>query len=690
MKLRRFITTLCSLLVALNLSTLHCDARESYPLSGNWRLFAAAEGRGDRARNVALPCSWSLEQNTPVSMTSTNLLRTLYLPERYRNDRVFLKFNGVNSIADLYVNGAFVGEHRGGATAFLFEITDRVKFGETNMVLLRVSSLQRNDIMPTSVEHEVYGGVYRDVELIVTPKVAIDPDVYGADGLFVTTRTVGGGVVKGDVKVHFIADQPADRSLTLRITDENGNELFKSTQPKVHISEKSPVVLPFEVANASLWSPSNPTLYNVSVSLGSVAAGGGDVRNQRDEVVVKTGFRTVMIANSGAVKGVVRINGEPTIMRGVSLYHDDPAAGGVIDERIHREQLEVVRDLGANAVRSAVMPHDKSLYSLCDSLGVMAWVETPFSRSPYLSDVAYFPTKEFEENGMQQLREVIHQNYNHPSVVMWGIFSLLTPREEGVLDYIKRLNAESKAVDKSRPTVALSNQNGEINEITDLVVWRQNIGWDNGLLDDIAIWSEQLHSKWGHLRSAIMYGAGGSVDHQIDRAELARSRELKREGWFPEVRQSEMHEVYAKNLAADSLFWGLWHNTLYDFKAPRSILGESVEGLVSFDRQDKKDAYYLYRALWNSDKPTLHIADKRACMVGDGSSNITLRVYASGTTPPVATINGEKQTMKSVAPAQFILENVKVTGRTKITVTQDGLSDSVEFIYDSPIRNQER
>ncbi len=692
MKRGKFLAIICTLVGLMNLSAIEqSQARESYTISNNWRLFASVEGRGDRARNIAVPYSWSLENNALVSQTSTNFLRTLYLPERYFNNRIYLKFNGVNSIADLYINGSFVGEHRGGATAFVYDITDFAKLGETNLILLRVSSVPRNDIMPTSVEHEIFGGVYRDVELIVTPKVAISPNIYGADGVFVTTRSVDNGVAKGDVKLHFAAQESVERRIELNIYDENGVEVYKSVNPKANISQKNTMTLPFEVANASLWSPENPALYDVKVTLSSVSTGGAEVKNQRDEVVVKTGFRSVSLSADGRAKGIVRLNGEPTLLNGVSLYHDAPGTNGIMSKKLHRENLAVAQDLGANAIRSAVMPHDKALYSLCDSLGIMAWVELPFTRSQYLSDVAYFPTKEFEENGMQQLREIVYQNYNHPSVVMWGIFSNLSSRERGILKYVKSLNTECKEIDPLRPTAALSNQDGEINTITDLVAWNQNIGWENGLLTDVALWSDQLHSKWSHLRSGVMYGAGGAVSQQIDRVEIPECRKQRRDGWFPEVRQSEMHEVYSSVLAQDSLFWGVWHNTLFDFKAPRNIMGESVEGLVSYDRESKKDAYYLYRALWNKNEPTLHIADKRARMLGEGSSNITLRVYASSTKAPIAQIEGgEIREMERIAPAQYVIENIQVTDRTKITVTQGTLSDSIEFIYDSPLRNQQR
>ncbi|MFI3303687.1 MAG: glycoside hydrolase family 2 TIM barrel-domain containing protein [Rikenellaceae bacterium] len=682
---------LFALSTLLLLSTTLVHSREVYPLNDDWRLFSSSEGSGDRARNISLPFSWSLEQNTPVRNTSTNFLRTLFIPRGWRGERVFLKFGAVATTADLFVNGRHVGEHRGGATAFSFEITDFVDFGESNIVLLRVTSIPGNDILPTSVEYEQYGGIYRDVELIVTPQSAISPVFYGSDGLFVTTRSAEKGSVSGDVAVRFVTPKAVERRVVLSICDKSGTEVFHKELPKVRIEEKTPTVIPFNISNVNLWTPDDPTLYDVTVSLHSVATGALEVASERDELTVTTGFRTISLAKDGSVNGAVRINDKPILFRGVSLYHDHPTLGAELTRESLTQDLDVLQDLGANAIRSAIVPHDRSLYELCDSLGVMVWIDTPLARSPYLSDIPYFPTERFRDNGMQQLREIIYQNYNHPSVMMWGLFSLLTTRGDAVDGYIRLLNEEAQKIDTSRPTVALSNQNGVINNISDLIVWRQNLGWSNGLLTDIGVWRDQLHNKWSSMRSGVLYGEGGSVFHQVDRSEIPTVRTQQRDGWFPEVRQSAMHEEYAAQLSADSLFWGNWMNSLYDFKAPRSLLGENVTGLVSFDRKIRKDSYFLYRALWNKDEPTLHIAGKRARMVGMGDSVIMLRVYASDNSSiPVATVNGREYKMRREAQSQYVIEKMPVRGRAKVVVTQGVLKDSAEFIYDSPLRNPER
>ncbi len=668
------------------------EAREVYPLNQNWKIYAAADGSADNANHISLPYCWSHSARISLSHATVDYLRTIYAPQEWESKRVFIKFHGVQSSAELFINGRFVGEHRGGSTAFVFEITDQVRLNNNNDLVIRVNSIPRNDLLPTSVEHEIYSGIYRDVELIVTPQTAFSPNIYGADGLFVTTTSIENNTVKGNIKVLFTTKEEVERAVTLKIHDAEGNEQFSKTYPKWKVNGTNILTAPFEVKEAQLWSIDNPALYTVSVEMiGTDSKKEGDLSATQDQISTITGFRTISVSLDGGVKDIVKINGQTQLFRGVSYQHDNPEKGGSTSIKLLKRDVAQLQELGANAIRSAVSPHDRALYSICDREGIMVWIDTPFARAPSLSDVGYYPTTEFENNGIQQLKEIVYQNYNHPSVMMWGIFSLLQPRGAGMTSYIKQLNDIAKEIDPMRPTVALSNKDGQINTITDLVAWRQNIGWESGFLNDISLWSNQIHSpKWSHLRSAVMYGAPGSVDHQIDRREIEKCRDQRLDGWYPEVRQSEMHEAYAKNIASDSLFWGVWHTTLFDYKAPRAILGENVDGLVSFDREDKKDAYFLYRALWNSDSPTLHIADKRARMVGDGSSRITLRVYASGEDEPVARVNGVEHQMKKVAPAQFILEDVEVRSLTKVVVTQGKLTDSVEFIYDSPLRNQRR
>lgn len=694
MTIRDFLRNTALFVAAMAMSVELLSAREVITLSEDWQLFSVTEGSGDRAQNIALPNCWSLNPDTPQHLTAVNYTKTLYAPEEWRGKRVFLRFGGVHNVADLIVNGVSIGEHRGGSAAFSFEITPQIKYNEDNIVMIRVLSSSQNDILPTSVEHELYGGIYRDVELIITPQVAISPIFHGSRGVFVTTHSIENKSVKGDVKVKFIAAQPAERNVTITISDKRGNQLFHRTFAKQKINGSQLITFPFTLNGVTAWSPQTPELYDVKVELGAVSD--KSFGNQMDQVCVTTGFRTITIAESGRTPKTLSINNSPVRMQGVSLYHDHPISGGVLTTRGYTRDLGIIKDMGANAIRSAIAPHDSELYSLCDQMGVMVWVDTPLAKSPYLSDVGYFPTPRFKDNNIQQLTEIIYQNYNHPSIIMWGLFSLLQTRDADVVAHLKNLKSKCAEIDTTRPTVALSNQNGDINTISDLIVWQQNLGWDNGQLTDIGVWSKQLHSRWGHMRSGVMYGEGGSIDHKMDRSEIPMCRIQQREGWFPEVRQSAQHEAYAAELSSDSLFWGMWTTAMFDYRAPRRHSGMNYNGLVTFDRNGYKDAFYLYRALWGEDQ-TLHIADKRARMVGDGDTLVTLRVYSSESDDdkeddvPMAQINGAKSVkMHRVAPSQYVLDSVRVVDRTSVIVSKGSMKDSVEFIYGSPLRNRKR
>lgn len=235
--------------------------------------------------------------------------------------------------------------------------------------------------------------------------------------------------------------------------------------------------------------------------------------------------------------------------------------------------MACIRDLGANAVRSAVMPHAQYFYDLCDERGILVWAEIPFQRAPFLGDMGYFPTPQFEENGLQQLQEIIAQNYNHPSVVMWGIFSLLQAKGDDPSPYIRRLNDAAHRMDPTRPTVACSNQDGSLNFITDLIVWQQEVGWEKGSPDDVAVWRDLLRRNWSHLASGVCYGEPGFPAHQYNAVPP-----VSRTNWIPEQRQSRFHEAYAKNLEQDSLFWGVWVNNLFDYGSARAPTGSTAQG----------------------------------------------------------------------------------------------------------------
>ncbi len=648
--------------------TAAAGAREVYPLDEGWRFYFKEENTSDNARHVTLPHSWNTDPQRQGSWLETtgNYRNDIFIPAGWSSRRLFLKFYGVQSVADLFVNGRHVGTHRGGAAAFTFEITDYVQFGMDNALLVVVSNSARNDVLPTSTEMNLYGGIYRDVELIVTGPTAVSPLYLGSDGVLVHPREIDSLHASGEVEVHLTSNRESSCTLTLDITAPDGSTVFTRRQ-RARLDGK-PVVVPFAIDAPELWSRETPALYTVTAAIGEDSI--------VDCVRVRTGFRSLAATPGGGLQ----INGKRVPVHGVTLYHDNLSSGGTLTNADYEADLATVRDLGANALRSAVMPHAQYLYDRCDEQGILVWVDTPLQSAPFLGDIAYYATPDFEENGLMQLREIIAQNINHPSVVMWGLFSCLRPRGDDVVPYLGKLNETAHAMDASRPTTACSDQNGGINFVSDLIVWRQNVGWEKGSTSDVAVWRDQLRKNWSHLRSGVSYGGSGFIGHK---SYTESSEPRLNANWMPERKQTRFHEEYARNLQGDSLFWGVWINNLFDYGSSRRPYGINGEGLVTFDRRQQKDAYYLYRALWNRESPTLYISDRHRRL--RDMPRQAFRVYSSAGVP-VLTVGADTVAMTEYAACQYQSDSVEVRGPVVVKAVAGTLRDSVTILVGNVLK----
>lgn len=659
------------LLVALMFSVLPTSAqsREIYPLNDGWRFFFKSDNSSDNARCVSLPHSWN---NDPMAgsaflETTATYLNDIYVPLDWSSRRIFVRFHGAQSTADVFMNGNFVGQHRGGGVAFTFELTDKIKFGAENSLLVIVSNSYRDDTLPTSTDINLYGGITRPAELIVTPRTAISPLYYGSDGVLVHPTAVSPERVEGSVEVHLTAKSELMTTLSIDIASSDGTVRFsKQVKPKL---DGKPVSIPFAIENPALWSPATPALYRVTARLGE-----GETT---DSVTVRTGFRDIRVSTPDGFT----LNGERIPVQGVVLYHDNLTAAGTLTPTDYDIDLGVISELGANALRSAVMPHGQYLYDRCDEEGIMAWIDLPLHRTTYLGDVAYYATPAFEQNGEQLLREIVAQNMNHPSVVMWGLFSRLWHRGDNPLAYVRRLNDIAHQMDPSRPTVACSDQDGDINFVTDLIVWLQDIGWRRGSTDDLLLWRDLLQKNWSHLRSGVTYGGSGFRGHGEDGAGVQH-----RANRMPEQAQRRFHEEYVKNLAADSLFWGRWVANMFDYGSTRRVYGLNGEGLVTIDRRHRKDAFYLYRAMWNRDVKTLHLAGRDRVRRQEGLT--TLDIYSSEGEPFVM-LDADTVVMQAYSPCHYRADSVVLTqGERVLRFSAGELRDSVTLRIGNDLRRR--
>ena len=662
--MRRYITLLL-LLVATFAQGAELSPRTTYSLNDDWQFYFAHEGIAS-AEYVCLPHTWSDEE----CYTSTaHYIRNIAIPATMRGKRLFLRFGGAQSVAEVFVNGRYVGEHHGAYTAFTLEITDKVRYGENNILTVVVSNNPRADVLPISTDQNLYGGIYRDVELLVTTKNIISPMAYGTDGVFVEQREVTVERASGVVQVHLSAKEEGAHMVNMRIIAPDGYEVCSCSVKSGKADKPLPVELPFVIDYPELWSPEKPTLYRVEASVGNIS-------NPTDKLTFDVGFRDVSVNNNNRLC----INGKECAVRGVNIAHDRQGVGVALSRENLDEDLSTICDMGANALRSLSGPHGAYLYDRCDREGVLVWVDVPLTCSSVnFSDIYYYPTSAYKTNGFEQLTEIVYQNFNHPSVVMWGLFSLVSTRGDDVLSYIRELDAMVHSLDPSRLSVACSNRDGEINFITDLIVLRQDVGWTKGSYDDVAVWCDQLkaNKKFSKLRYGVCYGEEGVVGHTTD--EVRRTE--RGATYLPERNQTIMHEKYSALIAEHNVFWGVWLDNMFDYASRQSSGGMRKSGVVCYDHASKKDSYYLYRTLWNKAEPTLYIAERKWQRRADKLQSV--KVYSSVGRPEL-TVDDESVELEEVMPCVWYADSVMLDDVTTLRVVDASQKhhDSVKIIVD--------
>lgn len=664
--MKRFLTIIL-LLTTMAAVAAEYPLRTTMSLNHDWQFYLVEDGAA-KAEYVTLPHTWNSGEHRCVYATA-HYTRTFAVPATMRGKRLFLRFGGVQSVASVFVNGRYVGEHKGAYTGFTFEVTDKVRYGENNTLMVVVSNNQRSDVLPISLDQDIYGGIYRDVELLVANRNIVSPTFYGSEGVFVEQHEVSQERASGVVKVHLSALDEGAHMVNMRIVAPDGYEVCRHSVKGGKADKPVAVELPFSIDYPDLWSPESPTLYRVEISI-------GNFDKPSDVVMLNVGFRDISVNDDNRLC----INGQAVDVCGVNLAHDRAGVGVALSNEHLDSDLATIRSMGANALRSLTGPHAAYLYERCDKEGVLVWVDLPLTCSlTGFGGMYFYPTDAYKANGMEQLQEILYQNYNHPSVVMWGVFSLVTGRGDDVMPYVRELNDMVHKLDPSRKSVACSNRDGEINFITDLVVLRQDVGWTKGSYEDVAVWCSQLtnNKKFGKLRYGVCYGEEGVVEHTVD--QLSRTEVGAR--YLPERNQTAMHERYIALINENPIFWGIWLDNMFDHASSINPSGKRYSGVVGFDHQAKKDSYYLYRALWNSSEPTLYIAERgwqRRC-----DELQTIKVYSSVGRPTLV-VGGDSVEMHELSPKCWCADSVVFSGETTVRVhdASGQHRDSVKIIID--------
>ena len=662
------------LLAALNLYA----ERNIIKLNDNWSFRFSHQVNKGTARRIDLPHTWNaqdaLSGKVDYKRGIGNYEKRIFIKPEYQGKRLFLRFEGVNTVASVFVNRKYAGEHRGGYGAFVIEITDNVDYGKENSVLVRVNNAEQLDIMPLLGDFNMYGGIYRDVNLIVTEKVCISPLDYASSGVKLIQDSVSNEYAKVRNVIQLSSGRNADSKLDLSVAVKEGDKTVKSFSSSVVVQAGKNITheIPMEFNKPHLWNGmEDPFMYRVEVSIKE----NGKVL---DTVSQNMGLRYY---NVDPEKGFF-LNGKHLQLKGVCRHQDRAEIGNALRKEHHDEDLAIMLDVGVNAVRLAHYPQDEYFYDLMDRHGLIVWAEIPFVGPGGYEDKGFVDSEMFKENGKQQLVEMIRQHYNHPSICFWGLFNELKEYGDNPIEYIKELNEIAHKEDPTRPTTSASNQGGAINYITDVIAWNRYDGWYGGNPGTLGAWLDDLKKKNPNIKVGISeYGAGASIYHQQE--------ELKQPNpsgwWHPENWQTYYHIENWKIISSRPFVWGSFVWNMFDFGAAHRTEGDrpgiNDKGLVTFDRKVRKDAFYFYKANWNKSEPVLYIAGKRC----DRRSSNVQTIMAFTNQPEAELFVNGKSYGKVKADKYCIVkwENVilnKVNNDIKVETVKGKFRLSDEFI----------
>ena len=571
-------------------------------------------------------------------------------------DRYFLEIQGANSSAILYINGKKLANHDGGYSTWRVDITDALE--DKNLFVFEVDNSQNDRVYPQNADFTFYGGIYRDLNIIAVSESHFDLEYYGTPGIKVTPEVVGKDA-KVEVEV-FVKNEKETQKLAYTLKDAEGNVVAEKETPA------SETVASFEIENVHLWhGKKDPYLYTAEVCL-------KDEEEVLDNVSARFGCRTFEIhPKNGFI-----LNGEEYPLRGVSRHQDRWGIGNALLKEHHDEDMDLICELGATTIRLAHYQHDQYFYDLCDERGMVVWAEIP-----YIS--THMPNG--RENTISQMKELVVQNYNHPSIIVWGLSNEITMHGDSDEDLRENhviLNDLVHEMDKTRLTtmacVSMCSMDDPYVQIPDTVSYNHYFGWYGGDTSQNGPWFDEFHAKYPNIPIGCSeYGCEALNWHTSD----------PQQGDYTEEYQAYYHEELIKQLYTRKYMWATHVWNMFDFGADSrnegGENGQNHKGLITFDRKYKKDSFYAYKA-WLSDEPFVHICGKRYVDRVEETTKVT--VYSNQ--PEVELFANGVSLGKQTCPEHFFYFEVPNTGETTLVAVAGDCKDE-SFIRKVEVFNEE-
>ena len=621
------------------------------PINDNWKFsIINSVYKKNKDTSVTLPYTWNatevLNPTTNYQRATGLYTKNMKIESSWLNKRVFLFFEGANSVTNVFVNKKFIGEHKGGYTKFCFEITRFLKDSD-NVVSVLVSNNYRPDVIPENGDFNIYGGLHRPVSLIVTEKNCISPLDFASSGVYITPTNITDKSADVNVKVKLSTTDDFKQTLKLHTILYNQNGTIISDQTVT--PKEFDVNIKHVLNNPHLWNgKADPYLYKLKVEL------------LQNEVVIDTisqyfGVRTYKVDKD---KGFF-LNGKYLDLHGVAYHEDIAGKGSAYTKENYENDMALFKELGVTALRFAHYPHGEPSYDLTDKNGIAVWTEIPFIGQGGHEATGYINSEELRIHIRNYLTEMIRQNYNHPSIFFWGLFNELTAKYDNPASFIQELREIAHKEDPTRLTTCadmLDVKTTPFDTVSDIKAYNKYFGWYGGKVTDLEKMVETTHSQDKLAFGMSEYGAGASIHQHID--SLVQTSPKSR--FHPEEWQTYFHETQWGILKARPYVWGKFIWVFSDFgstgRTEGDTLGINDKGLLTYDKKTRKDAFYFYKANWNINESTLYIADRRNTVRHLSTTNI--KVYC---TLPAAElfVNGKSLGKKSPDDLQrTIWENV--------------------------------
>lgn len=557
-------------------------------------------------------------------------------------EKVYLEFLGVAMSAQIFLNGNLRAEHKGGYSTFRVNITDFLE--EENEILILVDNNDNNTVYPQKADFTFYGGIYRSVNLIIVPEEHFELDYCGTPGIKVTpnvdlvnkkTEVITEIWATGNAtKVTFILDGKCKESVV-----ENG---YAKTV--------------FEIENVHLWNGiTDPFLYTITASLES-----------GDSISTRFGCRSFEMDPQ---RGFI-LNGESYLLRGVSRHQDYKGMGNAINSDIEKNDMKLIKEIGATTLRLAHYQHSQSFYDLCDEEGIIVWAEIPY--------ITMHMSKG-RENTISQMEELVVQNYNHPSIITWGLSNEITAAStvnEELMDNHKELNNLCHKLDSTRPTtmanVFMLETDSPILDIPDINSYNLYFGWYLGELIENDEFFDEYHMKYpNRVIGFSEYGADANPQFHSSNPQ---------KGDYSESYQAIYHEHILKMIEERPWLWATHVWNMFDFAADGrdegGKHGENQKGLVTFDRNIKKDAFYLYKAAWNKTESFVHLCGSRYVERAENTTEI--KVYSN---LPQISLYVDGKLLEMQKGKTVFKFNVSIDGKHKIEAKSGKFTDIIEIKY---------